>query len=130
MLARVPPRFRSGCEPRGCPTRGNGTGRVRGRTPWRRAPRSTSSARGFAQDEPVASLVPWRGGVDAEHPLVQDPERVEGRRAALRVLLIAGREGDELADVIEVGTGRHRGDGTTSRAPDGQAVSTCRSRRR
>src|SRR5439155_26886924 len=87
----------------------------------------------LAEDEPVAGLVARRGGVHVEHAVVQDPERVERRRAALVVLLVAGRERHELAYVIEVGAGRHRGDGTTSRALDVKrtgttALSRCRRR--
>src|SRR5262245_21545576 len=62
----------------------------------------------LAEDEPVAPLVAWVREIDAQDPVVEDPDRVERGGAALVVLLVARRTRHERTDAVDAGADHHR----------------------
>jgi hypothetical protein len=54
----------------------------------------------LAQQEPVAAGVDDPVGVHVEHPVVEDPEHVEGGLGGCGVLLVARHGGDEPEEVV------------------------------
>ena len=55
----------------------------------------------LAEDESVAVFLNGIRRVDSQDPVVEHPERVERRRSALRVFLVARGAGHEFAHALE-----------------------------